>query len=118
MFRFFLPLLLVTSLAVHAQQASYALIHRILPAHASSFIIESLSPSGKDSFELESRGKKIILRGNTGVAVASALYYYLKNFCHCQITWNGTNLRLPTHLPAIKTKIAVSSPYKDRYDLN
>ena len=127
MFRLLLPLLLVTSLAVQAQrntptpqdhQASYALIHRILPDHATSFIIESLPSAAKDSFELESRGNKIILRGNNGVAVASALYYYLKNFCHCQITWNGTNLRLPTPLPTIKTKIAVSSPYKDRYYLN
>jgi alpha-N-acetylglucosaminidase len=141
MFRLFLPLLLAASLAprlAHAQRnitaaatgltspqaippdhsACYALIHRILPGRADAFLVENLPPAAKDSFELESRGNKIILRGNTGVAVASALYYYLKNFCHCLINWNGANLRLPTHLPTIKTKIAVSSPYKDRYYLN
>ena len=119
MFRLFLPLLLITSLAVQAQyEASYALIHRILPTRADAFIIESLPPAAKDSFELESRGNKIILRGNNGIAVASALYYYLKNFCHCQITWNGTNLRLPAQLPAVKPKIGRHSPYKDRYYLN
>ncbi len=119
MFRFFLPFLLVISLAVHAQQASYDLIRRILPDHASSFLIENLPPSaGKDSFELESRGGKIILRANNGVAIASALYYYLKTYCHCQITWNGANLRLPTPLPAITGTIGKKSPYADRYYLN
>ena len=129
--RLLLPLLLAISLVVHAQQAThpqqatsaqqdaYALIHRILPTRADAFIIESLPPAaGKDSFELESRGNKIILRGNTGVAVASALYFYLENFCHCQITWNGANLRLPAQLPAVKPKIGRHSPYKDRYYLN
>jgi alpha-N-acetylglucosaminidase len=100
-------------------QSSYDLIRRILPDHAGSFMIENLPhSSNKDSFQLESRAGKIILRANNGVAIASALYYYLKNFCHCQITWNGTNLRLPTPLPEIKTKLAVSSPYADRYYLN
>ena len=119
MSRLFLPLLLAIPFAVHAQhEASYALIHRILPNHAGYFVVENLPTTTKDSFELESRGNKIILRGNNSVAVASALYYYLKNFCHCQITWNGTNLHLPNPLPAIKSKIAASSPYKDRYYLN
>ena len=106
--------------------ASYALIQRTLPAHAGSFIVEGLPPSGgkdgveagKDSFELESRGPRIVLRGNTGVAIASALYYYLETYCHCQITWNGTNLRLPSRLPAIKGIIRRSSPYTWRYYLN
>jgi alpha-N-acetylglucosaminidase len=74
-------------------KASYALIKRVIPQHASSFVIESLQQqNGKDVFEIESRNNKIILRGNNGVAVASALYYYLTEFGHCQITWNGTKL--------------------------
>ena len=131
MLRLLLPLLFAISFVAsaqqdaHSQQATsarqdaYALIHRILPTRGDAFIIESLAPAaGKDSFELESRGNKIILRGNTGVAVASALYYYLENFCHCQITWNGANLRLPAQLPAVTPKIGRHSPYKDRYYLN
>ena len=87
-------------------QASYALIKRIIPQQAASFIIEPLQQqNGKDVFEIESQNNKIILRGNNGVAVASALYYYLNEYCHCQITWNGTNLNLPKQLPAVKEKI-------------
>src|SRR5260221_5515872 len=81
---------------VHAQlnkatspAASYALIRRILPDKATSFIIESLPvAAGKDSFELESRGSRIVLRGNNGVAGGSALSYYITESCTCQVTWN------------------------------
>lgn len=59
--------------------ASYALINRILPRQAACFIVEAMpgTGTGKDIFEIESRKDKIILRGNSGVAIASALYYYL-----------------------------------------
>ena len=50
--------------------------------------------------------------------MASALYYYLTHFCHCQITWNGTNLNIPKTLPRVSKKIHQSSPYHYRYYLN
>jgi alpha-N-acetylglucosaminidase len=94
------------------------LIQRIIPAHADRFIVE-LKPSGQtDWFEIESHDSKIILRGNNGVSIASALYYYLKEFAHCQITWNGTNLNLPEKLPEIPEVIHKDSPYEYRYYLN
>src|SRR5258708_2631369 len=99
--------------------ASYALIRRLLPDSATGFIIESLpAAAGKDSFELESRGDRILLRGNNGIAIASGLYYYLQTYCHCQITWNGSNLRLPARLPPVHGKIHRASPYNYRYYLN
>jgi len=73
---------------------------------------------GKDVFEIESVKNNIVLRGNNGVAVASALYYYLTAYCHCQITWNGTNLNLPAKLPRLKEKIHKNTPYQYRYYLN
>ncbi len=99
--------------------AAKALIQRILPRQASLFEMESLpAENGKDVFEIESRNQKIMLRGNTGVAVASALYYYLNEYCHCQITWNGVQLKLPNTLPVVKTKIHKQTPYVYRYYLN
>ena len=80
--------------------ASKALLQRIVPNHAAQFVVEGLSrQNNKDVFEIESRSNKIVLRGNNGVAVASALYFYLNEYCHAQITWNGTNLNLPKTLP-------------------
>src|SRR5687768_8365923 len=99
--------------------ASKALIQRIIPNHASQFIIESLDASaGKDVFEIESRSNKIVLKGNNGVALASALYHYLKEYCHAQVTWNGTNLKLPSVLPKPSSKIHKDTTYQYRYYLN
>jgi alpha-N-acetylglucosaminidase len=99
--------------------ASVALIHRVIPDQASHFIVEELRTKEKtDVFEIESRKDQIVLRGNNTVAVASALYYYLTHFCHCQITWNGTNLHFPKALPRVSVKIHRASPYPYRYYMN
>jgi alpha-N-acetylglucosaminidase len=98
-------------------EASYALIKKTIPQHAASFVIEPLqAQNSKDVFEIESKSNKIILRGTNGVAIASALYFYLKEYCHCLVTWNGTNLNVPKQLPVFKEKIHKKTPY--RYYLN
>ncbi|MDD4990900.1 MAG: alpha-N-acetylglucosaminidase [Paludibacter sp.] len=98
--------------------ASNQLIQRILPKHANQFVIEQIGTASKDTFQISSRNGKIVLAGNNGVSIASALYYYLNEYCHCQITWNGENLNLPAKLPVVPTKIKKSSPYEYRYYLN
>lgn len=96
-----------------------SLISRVVPSHSSHFEVEELiSKSGKDEFEIESKSGKIILRGSSGVAVASALYHYLTEYAHCQITWNGTNLSLPEKLPIVPSKISKATVYNYRYNLN
>lgn len=95
-----------------------ALIQRIIPEQAELFEVEILPSDSADWFELESKDGKIVLRGNNGVSVGSALYYYLTEYCHCQITWNGTNLNLPEELPVIPEKVHKDSPYEYRYYLN
>jgi len=120
----FIPIVLslLLPVAVSAQfnaKASYGLIQRIVPQQATRFIVEQVpAENGKDIFEIESRGNKIVLRGSNGVSVASALYHYLTAYCHCQITWNGTNLKLPATLPVIKQKVHKATPYTYRYYLN
>ena len=100
-------------------KASIALVERILPAQAKHFKVESLNPKqDKDVFEIEGQNDIIILRGNNGVAVASALYYYLTTYCHCQVTWNGINLKLPDSLPSVPLTVRRQSPYNYRYYLN
>jgi alpha-N-acetylglucosaminidase len=95
------------------------LIRRILPQHASHFQTTIIpADNGQDVFEIESKGGKIILRGNNGVSIASALNHYLKNYPKSHISWNGSNLKLPASLPAVKEKIRVASPHQYRYYLN
>jgi alpha-N-acetylglucosaminidase len=102
------------------KKAVYELIERVIPTHASKFKVEFLltDSDNKDLFEIETKRGEIILRGNNGVSVASALNYYLKNYTHSSITWNGTNLNLPKQLPTLAKKITKKSPYKHRYYLN
>lgn len=123
----FLLLLAISNQPVRAQtsaqpldeKATYALIKRVLPKHADQFTIAAIPKEGdKDVFELESRNGKIILRGNNGVSVASALNHYLKHYAHCDISWNGTNLNLPSPLPAVAQKVHQTTPYQYRYYLN
>ncbi len=94
------------------------LIARILPNHLSQFSVEIDASAKEDWFEIVSKGDKIVLKGNNGVAVASALYYYLNNYTNSQITWNGTNLNLPKKLPAVSKLVHKKTPYEYRYYLN
>ncbi len=106
----------------HAQfnaKESESLIARIIPRQANRFIIQKIpAEKDKDIFEIETVNHKIVLRGDNGVAIASALYYYLNESCHAQITWNGTNLTLPATLPLPTKKTRKSTPYEYRYYMN
>lgn len=121
--RKFFPTIVCIILSINVQAqldtlAAKALIKRVLPHQAQWFRVEALDNAGKDVFEIESDGKNIILRGNNGVSVASALYDYIKEYGHGQITWNGSNLKLPDPLPIVKEKVRKESPYEYRYYLN
>jgi alpha-N-acetylglucosaminidase len=101
------------------QKASYDFIERVIPGKSNLFTVEAIpQQNGKDVFELETRNGKTVLRGNNGLSIASALNYYLKTYCFCDIGWNGTNLNLPAALPAVKGLIHKTTPYQYRYYLN
>jgi alpha-N-acetylglucosaminidase len=104
-----------------AVAAAQGLIQRLLPAEAArQFTVEQMPAEGtNDVFEIESRRGQVILRGNDGVAIASALNRYLQEYCHCDISWNcGDQLKLPRKLPPVPEKIHVVSPYPYRYAYN
>ena len=82
-------------------------------------MVDYVAPSGgRDVFELESRGGKIVLRGSNGVSVGSALNCYLREYCHSLVTWNGVDIRLPATLPSVKGRIRRETPYQYRYYIN
>jgi alpha-N-acetylglucosaminidase len=108
-----------------AQAASSAtipvrgLIVRVLPKQVDQFTLEQIEkdPAG-DVFEIESREGKIILRGNNGVSLASALNWYLKYHCHAHLSWCGDQLNLPNPLPVVTQKVRQVSPFRYRYCFN
>ena len=75
---------------------------------------------GSDVFSIDSDSldNKPVLRGNNGVALASAFNYYLKYFCNCSISWGrdgtGDQLRLPTTLPLPQESVKIVFPNKYR----
>lgn len=100
--------------------ASRQLIQRVLPNRTDAFVVETIpAANGHDVFEIESRDGKIVLRGNNGVSVASALNAYLKDYCQADISWDcGNQLDLPEPLPPVPEKVRVVSPHRFRFAFN
>jgi len=95
------------------------LLARLLPERTEQFLFEAIPPvHGRDVFEIESRGSKIVIRGNHGVAMATGLNWYLKHHCHCHVSWYGNQLNLPDPLPKVEPKVRRISWAKHRYLLN
>ena len=99
--------------------AARALLLRLLPQYAGRFIFETApSAEGQDVFEIESRDSAIVIRGNSGVAMAMGLNWYLKHFCHCHVSLSGKQLKLPDPLPGVTPKVRQVCWAKHRYFLN
>jgi len=114
-------LLLAGSAAMAATPADAArgLIQRLAPGKADQFGLETIpAEDGRDVFEIESREGKVVIRGSSGVALASGWNWYLKYYCHCHVSLWGNNLNLPDPLPPVKEKVRRNSPFRYRYYLN
>jgi len=102
-----------------AAKAGEGLVGRLLPKHEKSFVFESIpADNGRDVFELETRGGKTVIRGNSGVSMAVGLNWYLKYFCRCHVSWCGRQLKLPDPLPKVQPKVRRTSWAPRRYFLN
>ena len=100
-------------------EAARELVRRLLPARADAFVLEWIpADQGRDVFEIESRDGKIVLRGNHGVAIASALNWYLKYYCHCHVSLKARQLNLPHPLPPVQPAVRQVSRDRYRYFLN
>lgn len=100
-------------------ESARALVGRLLPARAGEFVCEAIpAVAGKDVYEIESRDGKIILRGSSGVAIASGLYHYLKEECHCHVSWNGDQLNLPQPLPPVPGRVREVAAVETKFAYN
>ncbi|MBB6002545.1 alpha-N-acetylglucosaminidase [Arcicella rosea] len=97
---FFATLLSVGTGYSNPVKFSYELIERVIPGYSSQFIIEEIPNNTlQDTYEINVKDNKVLLRGNTGVAIATALNYYLKYTCNVHISWTGKQINLPSKLP-------------------
>mgnify|MGYP000191996331 FL=1 len=95
-----------------------ALARRIIPEHEKQFRFERLTDT-TECFELESRGSKIVVRGNSSASIAVGLNHYLKNYCLTTVSWHACNpVEMPAVLPRIDEKVRVESRARERFFLN
>lgn len=97
-----------------------ALVERIQPGQSSRFIFElDEQQSPEDFFELDSKGRKIVIRGNNYISIAAGLNWYLKYYAGIQIAWNNPRPRLSNvRFPRPKQPERHSTDMLVRYYMN
>lgn len=119
-----LPLALLTLTAAMAQAfpAVEGLIGRLLPDHKGQITLKDL-PAPKagepERFAYVTEGGKLVLEGNTPVAQASALGWYLRHTAKVAPFWEGFDAkRLPAVLPPATARVEQTTPYAKRVYFN
>ena len=93
------------------------LLERIDKGASRKFVIE-LKKGEKDFFELDQKGSKVVVRGNTYVNIATGINWYLKYYAGVHLSWNGMQAELPDVLPPVKQKLRKETDLSLRYDFN
>ncbi len=101
-------------------RSARALIGRIAPGRTVAFIVETTpAADGRDVFELEERGAKVVLRGNSAGSIAVAFNYYLKYYCLTTVSWYVDEpVQLPAVLPKVLARVRILSLCAHRFFLN
>ena len=93
------------------------LLERIDKGASAKFKIEKVK-SEKDFFELDQQGRKVVVRGNNWVNIASGVNWYLKYYAGIHLSWNQMQAKLPASLPAVSKKERHETDLGLRYDFN
>ncbi|MES2306778.1 MAG: alpha-N-acetylglucosaminidase [Gemmatimonadota bacterium] len=100
-------------------EAAKALIARVVPGKASGFVVAMIpDSSGHDVFEVENSGGKIALRGSSGVAIASALNWYLEQVAGVNVSLPLKPIHLAGPLKPVPRKVRQSTQFLLRYFFN
>ena len=100
-------------------QSMNAMAKRLFADRSNDFVFKTISSDkGKDVFEIETLDKKVVVRGNNGISMARGLNWYLKYYCHHNVSWRDTRVFLKQTLPVVSQKVRKSSWARDRYFLN
>ncbi len=92
---------------------------RLIGDRARELRVETIPKvDGRDALEIESRGRRLVLRGSSQNAIGYAFHLYLKRYCHSQVSLAGVQVALPRPLPRVRPKLRLVSPYRQRYFLN
>ena len=118
-----LSLLLAASLSLFScrtadERAAGALCRRVLGHRASAIAFEQ-TDSPEDSYELCSKGGKILIRGNNAGSMAVGLNRYIQQYCLAEVSWYDFNpVQLPDILPPVAEPVKSSAEVPYRFFLN
>ena len=99
-------------------RAATALVARVVPGRAASFVIEQLPPEQGGTCSKSRAAGRIVLRGSNGVAIASALNWYLEHVAGITIAIPLRPITLAAPLPRVPAKVRITTPYQYRYFFN
>ena len=100
------------------EKAAAALAERIVPEYASDIKFIQ-TEQDTDVFELLTKGKKLIIKGNNANSMAMGLNYYLKNYCDVTVSWHVFDpVEYPSDMPAVKEPVKVKARTQERFFLN
>ncbi|MCD6544638.1 MAG: alpha-N-acetylglucosaminidase N-terminal domain-containing protein, partial [Flavobacteriaceae bacterium] len=87
--------------------------------YAENFIFKQIeSTSDKDEFELSFIDEKVLIKGNTPIAMASGLNWYLKYYANVHISWEAQQMNLPDVLPVPNKPVIKKCLFTYSYYLN
>src|SRR5579862_9855264 len=114
--------LLLSCLApAQADQVSAAsgVLHRLLGRRADAFHL-TLAPKreGLDVFRFHAANGSVELEASSGTALTRGAYTYLKEACHCIVTWDGDQIALPARLPDFpSTEVVCPNQFRHYYNI-
>jgi len=77
--------------------ATQAMLQRLTAGHQSVFHLETMAlVNGRDQFEVSVADGKVVLKGSSPVAIASALNQFLRDSGQGHLSWGGDRLALTT----------------------
>ena len=117
---FLLPALCLTAACASApeEKAAADLARRIVPAYAGKIRFVKTADT-TDVFELRTRGKHLVVKGNSALSMAVGLHYYLKNYCLATVSWYASDpVECPAEMPRVDGTVRVKALVRDRFFLN
>ena len=98
--------------------AMRGLINRVIPEFSSQIKLERINDT-VDRYEFETKGNKLVIRGNNANSMAVGLNRYLKYYCHAEFPWFMEEaLEMPTELPKVPAKVSETARVPERFFLN
>jgi alpha-N-acetylglucosaminidase len=100
--------------------AATELAQRVVPAFANNIIFEDIANSaGKDVFEIGTIDNKLHIKGSSANAMAVGLNYFLRNYCHTDVSWyKNERLGIPAVMPVVTATIKEEARCNERFFLN